>query len=189
MAKRLRSGSFRLFSCVVVRLQAGRSNTEKRRQCSAGAAARQRHFRERANNCESFTLTIKLTVIGILAPFAGSANSIVRGEQTSDVRSFPALMAAIALSACSLGPALQTEAGGYGDVLSELPDQVLLSNILHARGHAPIHLSDLSSITGSLNSQTSINASIPFRAPPKAVQRYGIARTSSRLSMPARAAR
>jgi hypothetical protein len=73
----------------------------------------------------------------------------------------------LALSACSsvipsLGPGLRDNAVAYHASISDINDQVLLSNIVRARDFVPLNITELSTVTGTLSEQASLGLSIPF---------------------------
>lgn len=66
-----------------------------------------------------------------------------------------------ACSALSLAPALDNNARSYHQVVEDVTNSILVTNILRARDHAPLHYSDLSTINGSLQATAAASAVFP----------------------------
>jgi hypothetical protein len=65
-------------------------------------------------------------------------------------------------SALSLAPLLESNANSYHQVVEDVTNSILVTNILRARDHAPLHYSDLAIVNGSLQGTASTNAIFPF---------------------------
>ncbi len=75
------------------------------------------------------------------------------------------VLVALALGGCSLlslAPALDSNAIDYHQVVEDVTNNMLVTNILRARDHAPLHYSDLSIVRGSVQAAAAIQASLPF---------------------------
>lgn len=68
-------------------------------------------------------------------------------------------------STLSLGPALKSNAVSYHDTIEGTQNDILVTNILRARDHAPLYFSDLSIVRGSMQEAGSLQAVFPFGAP------------------------
>jgi hypothetical protein len=101
-----------------------------------------------------------------MKPALTYAESTRKGLVARVNRSVAIMLGLLGLTSCALGPAIDQEAGGYSAVMSNFPDEVMLTNILRAKDYAAAHLSDLSSISGSLSAQAGVNGTFPFGAPP-----------------------
>ena len=65
-------------------------------------------------------------------------------------------------SALSLGPVLRENAINYHQTVEDTANNILLTNILRARDHAPLHFSDLAIVRGSLQENAAVQATFPF---------------------------
>jgi hypothetical protein len=78
------------------------------------------------------------------------------------------LVSTVFMSICSctqlssLSPAVEADTVAYNDALGNIQDQVLLDNIIKAKYYAPLNLSQLSSISGSLNLSGTLGFTLPF---------------------------
>jgi hypothetical protein len=66
------------------------------------------------------------------------------------------------LSACSLAPAINSQALDYFKANDLAANQIILLNILRAKDGAPLHFSELSQIRGQLSVQASASSTFPF---------------------------
>jgi hypothetical protein len=67
-----------------------------------------------------------------------------------------------ACSAISLAPIADNNARDYHQVVENVTNDILVTNVLRARDRAPIHYSDLSSFNASLTEITAVTATFPF---------------------------
>src|SRR5580704_14020089 len=65
-------------------------------------------------------------------------------------------------SALSLAPIVKNNATSYHQVVEDVTNDILVTNILRARDHAPLHYSDLATVNGSLQGTAGTNAIFPF---------------------------
>lgn len=76
---------------------------------------------------------------------------------------FAAIAALLAAcSAVSLAPAIDSNARSYHQVVEDVTNSILVTNILRARDHAPLHYSDLTTINGSLQGSAGLTAAFPI---------------------------
>lgn len=68
----------------------------------------------------------------------------------------------VLLAACSLSGAVQRNSIDYNRAIEDVTNQLIVTNVLRARDHAPLHFTDLSLIHGSLQISTTGNAVLPF---------------------------
>jgi hypothetical protein len=81
------------------------------------------------------------------------------------MRHFMLVAAAYLLTACSalsLAPVIDSNARSYHQVVEDVTNSILVTNILRARDHAPLHYSDLSTINGSLQGTAGASAIFPI---------------------------
>jgi hypothetical protein len=62
----------------------------------------------------------------------------------------------------SLSPAIKADSIDYNDAVGDAADRILLTNILRSRDGAPLNLSQLSSLSGSLTLQGTLGLSLPW---------------------------
>lgn len=77
-------------------------------------------------------------------------------------RSLACAVVPVLLAACSLSGAVQRDTVDYNHAIEDVTNQLIVTNILRARDHAPLHFTDLSLIHGSLQISTTGNAVVPF---------------------------
>lgn len=65
-------------------------------------------------------------------------------------------------SLSSLSPAVRADTLGYNDAVGDASDRILLSNVLRAKDLAPINLSQLSTLSGTLTLQGTLGFSLPW---------------------------
>ena len=63
----------------------------------------------------------------------------------------------------SLAPGLHDNAVAYDEAISDINDRVLLANIVRARDHVPLSITELSTITGTLSEQATLGLSAALR--------------------------
>src|SRR5438046_2728474 len=75
------------------------------------------------------------------------------------------LAAQLFLSGCSLlslAPVVSSNAIDYHDVVEDVTNDILITNILRARDRAPLHYASLSIMHGSTAGAVSLQATLPF---------------------------
>jgi hypothetical protein len=72
------------------------------------------------------------------------------------------ILAGVALSACSIGDAINHQVYDYYQVNDLASNQIILLNILYARDGAPLHFSELSQIRGQLSVSATASTTFPF---------------------------
>ncbi len=93
------------------------------------------------------------------------------------MRSLAWVIAAAVLGGCSLlslAPQLDRNALDYHEVVEDVTNNILVTNILRARDRAPLHYSDLSIIRGSVQAGAAAQATIPFGNLNAATDRKGL---------------
>lgn len=78
------------------------------------------------------------------------------------LRTFAGAVMPVLLAACSLSGAVQRNSIDYNRAIEDVTNQLIVTNVLRARDHAPLHFTDLSLIHGSLQISTTGNAVLPF---------------------------
>jgi hypothetical protein len=61
----------------------------------------------------------------------------------------------------SLAPRLHDSAVAYDAAISDINDRVLLANIVRARDHLPLSITELSTVTGTMSEQATLGLSVP----------------------------
>lgn len=79
------------------------------------------------------------------------------------LRALPIVLACLAgCSSLSLGPALKEDALNYHQTVEETANDILVTNILRAKDHAPLHFSDLAIVRRSLQENAGLQATLTF---------------------------
>src|ERR1700735_2793062 len=68
----------------------------------------------------------------------------------------------VGCSALSLAPIIEHNATSYHQVVEDVTNSILVTNVLRARDHAPLHYSDLAIVNGSLQGSAGVQAFLPF---------------------------
>jgi hypothetical protein len=89
-------------------------------------------------------------------------------------------------SLISLSPLIQSNTLDYHRVVEDVANNIMVTNVLRARDHAPLHYSDLASIQATTASAASVQATFPILAPsgsttPGTIQLGGISLTNTPL--------
>ena len=78
------------------------------------------------------------------------------------LRSLACAVVPVLLAACSLSGMVGRDTVDYNHAIEDVTNQLIVTNILRARDHAPLHFTDLSLIHGSLQISATGNAVAPF---------------------------
>jgi hypothetical protein len=89
-------------------------------------------------------------------------------------RGIAACMSVLMIGGCSLAQPMLLGATDYNTMASDYSDQVLVTAVLRARDRAPVNLTNLSTITGSMNVQGTLGLSVPFGTIPNAGSRNSV---------------
>jgi hypothetical protein len=76
-------------------------------------------------------------------------------------RNVIASLAAI-LAGCSFAPAIQSDSIDYSATLEAVSNQLLVTNILRARDHAPLHFANLSALRAQFQANASLGVAFPL---------------------------
>jgi hypothetical protein len=71
---------------------------------------------------------------------------------------------ALMLTGCSFAPFIQSDSMDFAATIDSVSNQLLVTNILRARDHAPLHFANLSALRAQFQAQATAQAVLPFGA-------------------------